>query len=297
MSIDNLRIYVTVVEQKNFSRAAKLLNVSQPNVSLHIRNLENEFGATLLHRSPKQVKVTEEGKILYVKAKQMLSLYDEAKQEMDDRKNIVQGTLKIGASFTIGEYILPKILAEYASENRGVTVEVTVANTEEVIERIRGNDLDIGLVEGEVSHIDIEVQPFMEDEMIVIAPRNHTLAQLKVVKPEMLQEEVWIWRESGSGTRAYSDRFMLELNLDVKHSFIFSSSQGIKEAVSEGLGIAMISKWTVRKELQAGTIKKLNINNQKFVRQFSLVQSKNPGYSKASQLFIEKIEGAHSYFD
>ncbi|MDE5415556.1 selenium metabolism-associated LysR family transcriptional regulator [Alkalihalobacterium chitinilyticum] len=297
MSIDNLRIYVTVVEQKNFSKAAKLLNLSQPNVSLHIRNLENEFEATLLHRSPKQVKVTEEGKILYVKAKQMLSLYDEAKQEMNDRKNIVQGTIKIGASFTIGEYILPKLLAEYARENRGVTVEVTVANTEEVIERIRSNDLDIGLVEGEVANADVEVHPFMEDEMIMIAPANHTLAQLKVVKPEMLQEEVWIWRESGSGTRAYSDRFMQELNLNVKHSFIFSSSQGIKEAVSEGLGIAMISKWTVRKELQAGTIKRLNINNRKFVRHFSLVQSKNPGYSKAHQLFIVKIEGADRFFD
>ena len=297
MSLDTLRIYVTVVEQKNFSKAAKILNLSQPNVSLHIRNLENEFEATLLHRSPKQVKVTEEGKILYIKAKQMLSLYDEAKQEMNDRKNIVQGTIKIGASFTIGEYILPKLLAEYARENRGVTVEVTVANTEEVIERIRSNDLDVGLVEGEVANADVEVQPFMEDEMIMIAPANHTLAQLKVVKPEMLQEEVWIWRESGSGTRAYSDRFMQELNLNVKHSFIFSSSQGIKEAVSEGLGIAMISKWTVRKELQAGTIKRLNINNRKFARHFSLVQSKNPGYSKAHQLFIVKIEGADRFFD
>ncbi|WP_209124662.1 LysR family transcriptional regulator [Alkalihalobacillus sp. BA299] len=297
MSIDGLRIFVTVVEQRHFSKAAKLLNLSQPNVSLHIRNLENEFGAVLFHRSPKQVKVTEEGEILYVRAKQILTLYEEAKQEMNDRKNIVQGKIKIGASFTIGEYILPRILAQFANENRGVKVEVTVGNTEEVIERIRANDLDIGLVEGEVTNTDILVQPFMEDEMIVIAPANHTLAQLRVVKAEMLQEEVWIWRESGSGTRAYSDRFMNELHLNVKHSFIFSSSQGIKEAVSEGLGIAMISKWTVRKELQAGTIKRLNINNRKFVRPFSLVQAKNPGYSKAHQLFIEEIEKATSHFE
>ncbi|WP_078427122.1 LysR family transcriptional regulator [Alkalihalobacterium alkalinitrilicum] len=297
MSIDGLRIFVTVVEQRNFSKAAKILNLSQPNVSLHIRNLENEFGSVLFHRSPKQVKVTEEGEILYVRAKQILSLYDGAKQELNDRKHIVQGTIKIGASFTIGEYILPRILAKFASDNRGVKFEVTVGNTEEVIERIRGNDLEIGLVEGEVPNIDMNVQPFMEDEMIMIAPAHHTLAQLRVVKPEMLQDEVWIWRETGSGTRAYSDRFMNELNLNVKHSFIFSSSQGIKEAVSEGLGIAMISKWTVRKEIQAGTIRKLNINNRKFVRPFSLVQSKNPGYSKAHQLFIEEIEKAPSYFE
>lgn len=297
MIIDNLKIFVTVVEQKHFSRAAKLLNLSQPNVSLHIRNLENEFDTILIHRSPKSVKVTEEGEILYHRAKKILALYEEAKDQINDRKNVVQGTLKIGASFTIGEYILPRILAEFANEHPKVKVEVTVGNTEEVVEKVRGNHLEIGLIEGEAHFQDLIVEPFMEDEMIIIAPPTHTLAQMKMIKPEMLQNQVWIWRESGSGTRAYSDQLIHELNLQIEHFFIFSSSQGIKEAVSAGLGIAMISRWTVRKELATGEIVKLNINNKKFTRDFSIIEHKGIPQTKAHELFIKKMEEAPSLFN
>ncbi len=108
MNVDILKIFVTVVEQKHFSRAAELLNLSQPGVSMHIRNLENEFDTTLIQRSPKHVQVTEAGNILYIHAKQMLSLYEDAKQEINELHNVVTGTLRIGASFTIGEYLLPK---------------------------------------------------------------------------------------------------------------------------------------------------------------------------------------------
>ncbi|WP_088105394.1 LysR family transcriptional regulator [Halalkalibacter urbisdiaboli] len=296
MMIDYLKTFITVVEQRHFSRTAKILNLSQPNVSLHIRHLEKEFETKLLNRSPKQVQVTEEGEILYIRAKKILSLVEEVKQEINERKEIVKGTLKIGASFTIGEYILPSILAKYAAEHPLVKVEVTVANTEEVIAKVRTHEIEIGLIEGESSTADLTMEPFMEDEMIIIAPPDHSLSQLRIVKPEMLQDQVWIWRESGSGTRAYSDQLIAQLDLNVKHFFIFSSSQGIKEAVSAGLGIAMISKWTVRKELQTGEIKKLNINNRTFTRNFSMIQARNGSLTKAQQLFLQKVEQTKEEF-
>lgn len=289
MIVDNLKIFVTVVEQRHFSRAAKLLNLSQPNVSLHIQNLENELATVLFIRSPKQVKVTEAGEILYIRAKKILSLYEEAKQEINDQKDTIQGSIKVGASFTIGEYILPWKLAAFANEHPLVKVEVMVGNTEEVIEKTRSNQLDIGLIEGNVENTDVKTESFMEDEMIMIAPADHPLAQLRVVKPAMLQDQVWIWRESGSGTRAYSDQLIASLQLKVRHFFIFSSSQGIKEAVSAGLGIAMISRLTVRKELETGEIKTLNINNRTFTRNFSIIQGKETFRSKAHDLFIDKI--------
>ncbi|GAE36982.1 LysR family transcriptional regulator [Halalkalibacter akibai] len=289
MIIDPLKIFVTVVEQRHFSRAAKLLNLSQPNVSLHIRNLENELDTTLFIRSPKQVKITESGEMLYLRAKKILSLYEEAKQEIASQKQIIQGTITIGASFTIGEYILPRLLAEYANENPLVHVEVTVGNTEEVIEKTKSNELDIGLIEGERHDLNIKAIPFMEDEMIIIAPSNHQLAQLRMVKPEMLHDQTWIWREKGSGTRAYSDQLIANLNLRVRRSFIFSSSQGIKEAVSAGLGIAMISKLTVKKELQSGEIKQIDISDRTFTRQFSMIQGKRDFINRAHDIFIEKI--------
>lgn len=290
MIVDTLKVFITVVEQSHFSRAAEMLNLSQPGVSLHIRNLENELGTKLIHRSPKHVKMTEDGEILYVRAKQILSLYEEAKQEINERRNVVTGTLKVGASFTIGEYILPRILAEYATQYPRVKVEVMIDNTEEVIQKIRSNQLDIGLIEGQVTHADIKVEPFMEDELIIIAPSNHPLSQLQAVKADMLQNQVWIWRETGSGTRAYSDQLIQDLNLQVKRFFIFSSSQSIKEAVAAGLGIAMLSHWTVRKELETGEIKIICIKNRKLTRQFSIIQGKHTIASKAKEVFLQKVE-------
>jgi DNA-binding transcriptional LysR family regulator len=289
MNIDHLKIFVTVVELRHFSKAAKLLNLSQPNVSLHIRNLENELETTLFIRSPKQVKVTTAGEMFYMKAKKILSLYEEAKQEIADQKHIVQGTIKIGASFTIGEYILPRVLAEYAAEHPKVHVEVIVGNTEEVINKTRSNELDISLVEGEVIDQEVEAVPFMDDEMIIIAPKNHSLSQLRIVKPELLHDQVWVLRENGSGTRAYSNQLIENLQLQVNRTFVFSSSQGIKEAVSAGLGIAMISKLTVRKELELGEVKEIIIGNRSFTRKLSIIKGKHDFKSRAHDLFVEKI--------
>ncbi|MCL7746040.1 LysR family transcriptional regulator [Halalkalibacter alkaliphilus] len=289
MHIDHLKIFVTVVELKHFSKAAKVLNLSQPNVSLHIRNLESELETTLFIRSPKQVKVTAAGEMFYIKARQMLSLYEEAKQEIADQQHIVQGTIKIGASFTIGEYILPRVLAEYANDHPKVNVEVMVGNTEEVMEKTRTNELDISLIEGEVSEQEVEAVPFMDDEMIIIASSSHPLAQVSLVTPELLQDQVWILRESGSGTRAYSNQLIQHLELQMKRSFVFSSSQGIKEAVSAGLGIAMISRLTVRKELELGELKEIDIANQRFTRKLSIIKGKHEFVSRAHDLFIEKI--------
>ncbi|WP_332693014.1 LysR substrate-binding domain-containing protein [Halalkalibacter lacteus] len=289
MNIDHLKIFVTVVELRHFSRAGKLLNLSQPNVSLHIRNLENELETTLFIRSPKQVKVTAAGEMFYIKAKKILSLYEEAKQEIADQKHIVQGAIKIGASFTIGEYILPRVLAEYALEHPKVDVEVIVGNTEEIIDKTRSKELDISLIEGEVFDTEVETVPFMNDEMIIIAPKNHSLSQLRIVKPDLLQDQVWILREKGSGTRAYSNQLIQTLQLQVDRTFVFSSSQGIKEAVSAGLGIAMISRLTVRKELELGEVKEIIVGNRRFTRNLSIIKGKYDFISRAHDLFVEKI--------
>ncbi|WP_242143845.1 MULTISPECIES: LysR family transcriptional regulator [unclassified Bacillus cereus group] len=290
MNVDILKIFVTVVEQQHFSRAADLLNLSQPGVSMHIRNLENEFGTTLIQRSPKHVQVTEAGNILYTYAKQILSLYDEAKQEINELHNVVTGTLRIGASFTIGEYLLPKILAPYAKENPYVEVHTFISNTEEVLQSLRSNQIDIGLVEGQVVYADIDVEPFMQDEMKLIVPPNHPLLYINEINEHTLQDQVWILRESGSGTRAYSDRFIHQHHLKMKRFFTFSSIQSVKEAVSAGLGIAILSNWTIRKELQAKELFHIALPNEKLIRPFSIVRGKYFTPSKAIQVFLGHVQ-------
>ena len=288
--VDTMKVFVTVIEQKNFTRAAELLNISQPNVSLHIRNLENELGTKLILRSPKQVQITEAGEILYKHAKQILLHFEEAKHEINDLFHVVSGKLRVGASFTIGEYILPKVLADYAGQFPLVDVQIIISNTEEVIEGVRTNQLDIGLIEGETNVHDIHIEPFMEDEMSVVVPTNHPLSQMRLIEKDMLQNQIWITREVGSGTRTYMDKFISELGLIIKRSFVFSSNQGVKEAVKAGLGIALLSRWAVDREIETNEIRALTLKNKKITRPFSFVQSKNTDDSKAIKMFLQKIQ-------
>lgn len=290
MIVDTMKVFVTVIELKNFTRAAEILNISQPNVSLHIRNLENDFGTKLIHRSPKQVQITEAGEILYRHAKQILLHFEEAKHEINDLRHVVTGKLRVGASFTIGENILPKVLAEYAGQFPLVDVQIIISNTEEVIEGVRTNQLDIGLIEGETNAHDIHIESFMEDEMIIIVPSNHPLSQVRMIEKDMLQNQIWISREEGSGTRTYMEKLITELDLIIKRSFVFSSNQGVKEAVKAGLGIALLSRWTVDREIETNEISALTLKNKKITRPFSLVQNINSDESKARKMFLQKIE-------
>ncbi|GAB6174318.1 LysR family transcriptional regulator [Paradesulfitobacterium aromaticivorans] len=289
MIVESLRVFVTVVDKKSFSRAADELFISQPSVSLHIRNLENEFNVKLLNRSPKQVEPTESGRILYEQARQILLLYNQAKENIDELRNVVKGNLKIGASFTIGEYVLPRLMAEYATQYPYVEIEVMIANTEEVIQALRANQLHIGLVEGKVTHTDILSEPFMEDEMILVVPPKHPLAGHQEVMAERLHDQVWILREHGSGTRMFSDYLIEEYKLSVKRSFVFSSSQGVKEAVAAGLGIALVSRLIVQRELTSGELIGLRIKGKRITRRFVIIVLPTSASSKALEVFMDKV--------
>ncbi|WP_413378503.1 LysR substrate-binding domain-containing protein [Paenibacillus taichungensis] len=290
MITDALKVFVTVVEQSHFSKAAELLNLSQPGVSLHIKNLENELGAKLLHRSPKQVCLTEAGTILYKHAKVIQARYDEARQEIQMLRDEVTGSIQIGASFTIGEYILPKKLAEFAAQYPQVNIQVTIGNTQEILSAVRGNQLDIGFVEGEAqASADLDVIPYMKDEMIVVAPSGHPLSGSVVVEQNMLQDQVWVLRELGSGTRAFSDHFMKQTAIRPKRSYVFTSSQGVKEAVAAGLGIAMVSRWIVHKELATGEVEELRIRQLHLERSFSIIRHKEHSHSMALDVFLQKL--------
>ncbi len=292
MITESLQVFIAVIERNSFSHAAEELFMSQPSVSLHIRNLENEFGIKLLHRSPKQLVLTPAGEILFQHAKEILSHYDQAKREIDDLRQIVTGTLKIGASFTVGEYILPRFLTEVSPDYPNVDVSVTIANTEEITQALRQNQLDIGVVEGRVTFPDIQIEPFMDDEMALIVALDHPLAALNKASEQDLQDQVWILRESGSGTRAFSDQLLQSLGVRMKRTFVFSSTEGVKEAVINGLGITVISLLVVRKEIEAKELKAVFIKSKDKLplsRRLCIIHRKEPISSKAMEEFLEKL--------
>ncbi len=284
-----LKIFVTVVDHKNFSRAAEELYLSQPSVSMQIRNLENELATKLINRSPKHLELTQSGEIFYRYAKNILLLYDKAKEEIDQLSNVVTGGLKVGASNTIGEYILPFVLTEFAAQFPNVGIETSISNTEEISQAVRANHLDLALVEGEVNYSDLVIRPLMEDEIILVVPNQHPLARLPIVTAEHLQDQIWILRESGSGTRAFSDKLIKDRGIGVKKSYIMGSGQAVKQSVIAGLGIALVSNWIVRKELKARELTAIRIKGKRLTRSFSLIQLKSHELSKAMEVFTEQL--------
>ncbi|MBP1931942.1 LysR family transcriptional regulator [Ammoniphilus resinae] len=289
MIVDLLKIFVTVIQKKGFTKAAEILHLSQPAVSLHIQNLENEFGMKLINRSSKQVEPTQAGHILYDRALKILDLYENAKQEIHLLQNTVSGSLKIGASYTIGEYILPNILAEFSFQYPQVDIEVMIDNTEEVANFVRLRQLDAGFVEGEIDSNEFVMESYLQDEMIFIAPPNHPLAFKKKIRMDDLHDQIWILRENGSGTRAYNNHVIDQYQLRVKKSYVFSSSQGVKEAVAAGLGIGCLSKWVVQKELKDNSLVRLKVGGVPFTREFSIILRKDPYITKATEIFLQRV--------
>ncbi|MCL6610419.1 MAG: LysR family transcriptional regulator [Peptococcaceae bacterium] len=288
--LDNqLYIFVTVADKKNFSRAGEFLNMTQPAISQHIHALEEYYGAKLFERSSKKVELTQAGTILYNYARNILDLHQVAKRAVADLVDTVTGKLTIGASLTIGEYVLPRLLATFTRKYSNVEFSVWIGNTEMIHERTREGTIDIGLVEGVIDDPQLHIKPFLRDEMVLVAPVLHPLAAKTGVSRDDLKECVFVIREEGSGTRLAAEDFFQKAGLRPERILTLGSTQAIKEAVEAGLGITILSKWCIRKELQLGTLKLLRIKGLEIPRWFFLVRLKDKFQSRASDEFVKFI--------
>jgi LysR family transcriptional regulator, transcriptional activator of the cysJI operon len=295
MYFDELKTFVTLVEVKNFTKTAELLLMSQPSVSLHIKNLENEFQTKLLIRSPKKLKITPSGEILYDRAKQLIRMYDQTKQDILDLHSSVRGSLKIGASFTIGEYILPSLLFDIQKEHQELELEVVIGNTKEIVQSVKRYEVDIGLIEGQTNEKELSVHPFLKDELSVVASVQHPLATKREVLISDLQNQVWVSREVGSGTREYLNHVIRSNGLKVKSLLSISSNQGIKETIRKGMGLSLLSNSVIDKEVKNGELAMLRVKDYQFPRTLSYVYSPMMKEKKNVKLFIEHLQEMWPY--
>ncbi|MFZ5632197.1 MAG: LysR family transcriptional regulator [Bacillota bacterium] len=288
--LDNqLYIFKTVADKKNFSRAGELLNMTQPAISQHIHALEDYYGVKLFERSSKKVELTQAGAILYNYAREILGLHQVARRAVSDLVDTVTGKLTIGASLTIGEYVLPRLLATFARKYPDVEYSVWVGNTELIHERTREGTIDIGLVEGVVEDTQLNIKTFLPDELVLVAPVLHPLAAKTSVSREDLKECVFVIREEGSGTRLAVEEFFQKAGFRPEKIITLGSTQAIKEAVEAGLGITILSKWCLRKELLLGSLKLLRIKGVEIPRWFFLIQLKDKFQSRACDEFVKFI--------
>ncbi|WP_404355030.1 LysR family transcriptional regulator [Cytobacillus firmus] len=289
MHYDALKTFVTLAEVKNFTKTAELLLMSQPSVSMHVKNLEKEFQTKLFQRSPKYLKITPSGEILYDRAKQMITIYEQTRQEILDQQHTIKGDLKIAASFTIGEYILPPLLLDLQNEYPELNLQITIANTEEVVQSTRSHHVDIGLIEGQTNEKELIVTPFLEDELFIVTSNQHPLAQKEEATIADLQDQAWIMRENGSGTREYFNHVVRSNGLKVKSLLTISSNQGIKETLINGLGMSILSGSVVARDVKQNNLSIIKVKNQEFKRTLSYVLSPIMQEKRNVSIFIEAL--------
>ena len=291
MHYDALKTFITLAELNNFTKTAELLHISQPSVSLHIKNLEKEFQTTLFIRSPKSVQITHTGQILYERAKQILATYAAAKEEIVAHYHDIQGTLIIGASFTIGEYVLPPILVRLQQQFPQLELQIIIGNTEEIIQLAKLLQIDIGLIEGQSNDQELIIHPFMQDELFIVAPSNHPLTKRSSITISELQQQNWVAREPGSGTRIYLEHLFRTCSLQVKSLLTISSNQGIKESVIQGLGLSLLSGCVIEREIKNGDLAILPLKGQHFTRTFSYLYSPTMKNKRNVEALLDFITG------
>ncbi|MDN4494435.1 LysR family transcriptional regulator [Ureibacillus aquaedulcis] len=285
-----LRVFVTVAEMENFSRAAEKLHMTQPAVSQYIQTFERTMGTKLLERSNKYVRLNKAGEIVYHHAKEILGIYTKMNYLIDDLTNKTSGSISIGASYSYGEYVLPHVIKKMHEQYPLIIPTVTIGNTKEIAKLVRKHQLDVGIIEGEIEDNHLLIEPFAEDAMYVVASPKHRLSKRNGdMNLAELAEETWIVRENGSGTREITEKMFGSYGLVPKKTLEFGSTQLIKESVEAGLGISLLSWWAIRKECTIGTMKIIDVKQLPMKREFS-VALRSPFKTKALNVFLELVK-------
>lgn len=265
--------------------------MTQSAVSQHVKNLELDLGTTLIDRSNRrEIRLTESGRLAYEYARRILQIEEEMRHRIDDITHVVRGTLRIGASYTVGEYILPRILTEFRDLYPEIEHQVEIYNTPMVVQALAERRLDVGLVESTVTQKpSLHVEMLTEDELLLIVPARHRIASMEHVDASELDNETWIVREQGSGTREFTDALFETLGINPNRVIAFSSTHAIKEAVRAGLGIALISSWAIETERTPHSPAMLRLRGISLSRPLSVVTLPSAITSNASNLFADFV--------
>lgn len=293
MEDHKLRVLCTVAETKSFSKASEIIHLTQPAVSLQIQALEEAFETKLFDRTSSTVTLTPAGEILYNYAKQILGLYASIDKDIGAVTGLVKGSISVGASTTIGNYLLPAVVSDFMRAFPKIKIHLLVGNTKRILEFLKAGNLNLGLVEGEVTKYKVMTEKLVADELSLIVAPFHPWAKKKEVSINDIKKEPFIFREEGSGTRQVIEKYLAKRGItvsDMKISAVIGSTEAIKEAVENGVGVSIVSKWAVRKELRYGTISMLGIKEVRMLRDFSLIFNRNSISSYASDEFLSYLK-------
>lgn len=276
----------------SFTKASEALHMTQPAVTFQVRALEDYFNTKLFDRTRNKVALTETGEEVFAYAERILGLYKDMDNHIRKLTSDSLGVLVIGASTTIGEHKIPRILGDFQSKFSDVRVRLKVANTVNIVHMVEKNEVDVGIVEAPVDNKNMVVRACWCDQLMVICPPDHELGAAKSVSFEQLRNYPLVSREEGSGTRSVIARYVEQqgLNLgDLQITMELGSPEAIKSAVKAGLGISIISEVTLTKDLKLGSLRAIPLDPP-LQRPFSIVYQRQQFRLRAMEEFLGFIE-------
>lgn len=285
MTLRHLKIFITVSDLGSMTAASKALFIAQPTVSQAVSELEHYYGVKLFDRLSKRLYITEQGKELLSYARHITKLFNEMEQAIKDQDRI--GIIKIGASVTVGTYLLPKLVNEFTKSHPSLQVKAVTKNTKDIESLIIKNDIDFAVVEGAVHTSDVISTAFMDDKLALVCGRTHPLYKSKPITPFELNKLNFIMREPGSGTRELFENIMAINEIKWHLSWECNGSDGLKSAAITGIGIAVISMRLVEDEVKAGDLSIIKVDGIDFERKFSVIYHKNKYLTNPMKAFID----------
>ena len=294
MLSDSMRVFITVADKKNFSKAAKALSLTQPAVSFQIQTLEQYYQTMLFDRVNRHVKLTAAGELLLDYAVHMNNLQAELEPNMQQLTGHVKGELLIGASTTIGEYILPYVVGSFKQDYPDVNVTIQIMNTKDIGNAVGNKTFDLGIIEGPLDLTEsMETHKFLEDELVLAMPADHPLATKGAITLEELKTLPYITREPGSGSRLIFEQALIDADFDIEDLNIvmeLGSTTSIKSAIMGGLGISTISKWAIQDLVKTGKVVALNIEGLTLTRNFNIILNNDKFQSEATGKFLDFLD-------
>lgn len=284
LTFRQLSVFEAVARHLSYSRAAQEMHLTQPAVSMQIKQLEENVGMPLFEQLGKKIYLTEAGRELSHYSRVIAQQLSEAETVLNDLKGLQRGRLKISVAST-ANYFAPQLLAVFGQRFPTVTVSLDVTNRQALLAQLANNEMDMAIMGQPPEGLDLVAESFMENPLIVIAPVNHPLAKEKKIPLARLQSETFLVREQGSGTRIAMERFFNQHGIQLQAGMVMSSNEAIKQAVQAGLGLGILSLHTIGLELETKRLKVLDVKGFPIMRHWYVVHRKDKRLSTVAQAF------------
>ncbi len=288
VSLRQLRVFDAVARHLSYTRAAEELHLSQPAVSMQVRQLEDEAGLPLFERLGNRILLTEAGREVFDYGRTVNQALQEMQEVLQSLKGVSRGRLHLAVASTVN-YFAPRLLAIFQKRYPGIRLELDVTNREQLVRMLYDNTVDLVLMGVPPSDVDVESESFMENPLVVIAPPDHPLVGERAIAPDRLADEIFVVREPGSGTRQTMERFFSDRGLNIRYGMQMTRNEAVKQAVRSGLGLSVVSLHTIELELETGRLVTLDVQGFPDRRQWYLVYRRGKRLSPAANAFREFV--------